>query len=60
MRLFNPSVFNGAVFNVGADTPSTPSGGHHPRRRPVRVRLDITDDEEAALVIALLRHRFRL
>lgn len=62
MRLFNPAVFGSPTFNVGGSTPPTDTGGsHHPRRqRPIRVRLDITDDEEAALVIALLRHRFRL
>ena len=63
MRLFNPAVFNPAVFNVGGSTPPTPPGsGHHPQRyrRPPRIAVDIEDPEEAALVIALFRHRFRI
>ena len=60
--IFDPAIFDPAIFDVGSATPPSTGGGgsHFPRRRPIRVRLDITDDEEAALVIALLRHRFRL
>jgi len=57
---FDPAAFDSAAFDTGSVAPP-PTGGHHwPRRAPIRVRLDITDDEEAALVIAFLRHRFRL
>lgn len=62
MKLFNPAVFGYPTFNTGGTTPPPPDHGGHrwPRREPIRVRLDVTDDEEAALVIAFLRHRFRI
>lgn len=58
---FDPDAFDSAAFETPAETPDTGSG-HHPQRyrRPPRIAVDIEDPEEAALVLALLRHRFRI
>ena len=57
MKLFNPAVFNSAVFNTGG---SAPQPTHGSRRRPPRIAVDIDDAAEAALIIAFLRHRFHI
>lgn len=45
----------------GATPPPTEQPGGH-RRPPMRLTLDLTpqDDDEEALLVAFLRHRFRL
>lgn len=57
---FDAAAFDPAAFDTPTQQPD--HGGHHPQRfgRPPRIAVDIEDPEEAALVIALLRHRFRI
>lgn len=59
---FDPAAFDSAAFDTGdAEAPDPPNGGAY-NRRPMQValRLEPEDQEEAALIVALLRHRFRL
>ena len=60
MRLFNPAVFGSPTFNVGTVTPPPAPGGGSRVRRPLKVTVEPADPDEAALLIAILRHRFRI
>lgn len=61
---WSPSIadWSPAIADWGASAPPPPSGGGHQRPpRPMRVSIDLEPDrEEAALLVAILRHRFRL
>jgi hypothetical protein len=63
VRLFNPAVFNGPeLFNTGAEDPPPdypPPGSHRPRR-PIKVVLELTPDEERDLMVVLLHRRLGL
>jgi hypothetical protein len=58
--LFDSAIFDEVIFDTGAPAVTTsPGGGGKPRIRPVPVA-PVDDDEEAALIVALLRHRLRV
>lgn len=56
--MFDEAIFDPVIF----DTPAvTGHPGHHwPRRPTLRVTVEPEDADEAALLILLLRHRFRI
>ena len=58
---FDPDAFDPEAFDTGSQQPPPDHGGHHwPRRPTLRVTVEPKDDEEAALLVALIRHRFRI
>lgn len=56
--MFDEAIFDSVIFDTPAVT--GPPGHHWPRRPTLRVTVEPKDDEEAALLVALIRHRFRI
>ena len=57
---FDPDAFDPEAFDTGSQQPPEHPGHHWPRRPIVKVELEPQDAEEAALVVAIFRHRFRI